>query len=99
MSNLYIDRLNPESVRLLTEAGYDWQPAIPGFYNRSVEVGIDYATVRDATPEQVAELIGMATYDIDERVWVCEPKGPLRIPTVDLTNLPPDATSRWATHN
>jgi hypothetical protein len=99
MSGAYLDKLEPESIRLLREAGFDWQPAISGFYNRASETRIGYETVRDSTPEQLAGLIGVGRYDLDERVWVCEPKGPLRIPHVDLSNLPPDAQRRWAAHN
>jgi len=99
MTNSYLDRLSAESVRLLKEVGFDWQPSLPGFYNRDLEKGISYHAVRDSTPAQIVEWIKLARYDEDEREWVCEPRGPLTIATADLANLSADPRQRWASHN
>jgi len=99
MANVYLDRLDPEAVRILIEAGFDWQPAIPGFYHRWSERCVWYQTVRDSTLAELEALVGLARYDIDAREWVCEPRGHLRITIMNPTHLPPDARDRCEAHN
>jgi hypothetical protein len=39
-------------------------------------------------------------FSLDDREWICEPDGPVRIPTVEVTPaMSPEAQTDWTQHN
>ena len=39
-------------------------------------------------------------FSLDDREWICEPDGPVRIPTVDVTStMSREAQADWSQHN
>ena len=49
-----LKRLNPESLQLLEEAGFEWRAAMRGFFHPASGKTITYKTVLDSAAEALA---------------------------------------------
>lgn len=60
MKNEFLDKINPNALKMLVKAGYEWEPMTTDFFKiNHPDVRISFESVRDESLQWLKERLGI----------------------------------------